>query len=132
MQVEYFNKINPNIRSTCEYLDRALKQGHMGAYYVTCIVLLLNGDDESKQKGIKLIDNSRFKKNLQLSRKNLMNQLDGMWVKNSYLKDPPICCTTRHEKNSKKLNWEEEDIQCEACNADRELKFICSTYNWNL
>lgn len=133
-QLDYFNKTN--LRSACQNLDKALKSGHIGALYVTCIVLLFSGDDELKQKGIKLIGDLKksrsLKRKLRLCRNKLINNLEEMWVKNPLLKERPIFCTTPHQ-HQRKNQWpdeeEEDDDKCEACSADREINFIYGRYN---
>ncbi|KAI3458301.1 hypothetical protein Pfo_014964 [Paulownia fortunei] len=127
--LDYFNRTN--IESTCKNLQKALKLGHMGALYVTCIILLFSGDDELKKKGIKMIGNMKkskyLKKKLKLCRSKLINTLRQIWVNNPILKEPPVCCTTRHQ-HQRKSGWlgEEENVTCEACSADIEVKFICN------
>ncbi|EYU20125.1 hypothetical protein MIMGU_mgv1a021800mg [Erythranthe guttata] len=108
--LDYFNKTN--LESTCMHLQKAVKNGHTGALYVTCIVLLFSGDEELKQQGI--------------------NILKMIWVKNPVLLEPPVCCTSR-DQHHKKRRWSEveEDVTCEACVADQEINLLSSRYNFD-
>ncbi|KAK6155859.1 hypothetical protein DH2020_010107 [Rehmannia glutinosa] len=121
--------------SAINNLQEALNVGHMGAFYVTCIVLIICGDDESKKEGIRLLGdmkNSRSTRRIMRScRKKLIKTLRQMWVKHPNLKEPPICCSNpdQHQWKSK-WSEEDEDVTCDACWADREIKFIRSTYNY--
>ncbi|KAL8467342.1 hypothetical protein ACS0TY_036169 [Phlomoides rotata] len=134
---EYFNQINPDLGSTHKNLDIAMKQGHVGAYYVKCIVLLLSDYEESKQNGIKMIKSKLMNKKRRLrSRGNLMNQLNVTWVRNPVLKERrALCCTAQHDQKVVQFKTplpcgEEQVDQCEACIADKELAYICAKYNW--
>ncbi|XP_012847862.1 PREDICTED: uncharacterized protein LOC105967796 [Erythranthe guttata] len=72
-QLDYFNKTN--LKSTCMHLQKAVKNGHTGSLYVTCIVLLFSGNEELKQQGIKLLGNMKktngLKRRLRICRNNL-------------------------------------------------------------
>ncbi|EYU26998.1 hypothetical protein MIMGU_mgv1a013775mg [Erythranthe guttata] len=107
--LDYFNKTN--LESTCMHLQKAVKNGHTGALYVTCIVLLFSGNEELKQQGI--------------------NILKMIWVKNPVLLEPPVCCTTR-DHHHRKSRWSEveEDVTCEACVADQEINLLSGRYNF--
>ncbi|KAL9163678.1 hypothetical protein ABFS82_06G056700 [Erythranthe guttata] len=132
--LDYFNKTN--LESTCMHLQKAVKNGHTGALYVTCIVLLFSGDEELKQQGIKLLGNMKktngLRRRLRICRNNLNSILKMIWVKNPVLLEPPVCCTSR-DQHHKKRRWSEveEDVTCEACVADQEINLLSSRYNFD-
>lgn len=88
-----------------------------------------------KRRGIKLIGEVKksgplaMKKKLRLKfwREKLKNELGKMWLKNGEegLRGRPKCCSRlRHER---KIGWrdeEEDDDECDACSADREVRFM--------
>ncbi|KAK6145460.1 hypothetical protein DH2020_022280 [Rehmannia glutinosa] len=133
--LDYFNKTD--LRSACQHLEKAVKLGHIGSQYLTCIILILCGDDELIKAGIKILCDfrkSKFTKRiLKFCRKKLIKILRQMWVKNYLLIQPPTFCSTPNQ-HQWKSQWSEDDenIKCEACIADREIRIISSTYNYYL
>ncbi|KAL9158981.1 hypothetical protein ABFS82_08G104900 [Erythranthe guttata] len=133
-ELDYFNKTN--LESTCMHLLKAVKNGHRGALYVTCIVILFSGDEELKQQGIKLLRNMKktngLNRMLRICRNNLNSILKMIWVKNPVLLEPPVCCTAR-DQHHKKRRWSqvEEDVTCEACVADQEINLLSGRYNFD-
>ncbi|CAA0821293.1 Unknown protein [Striga hermonthica] len=129
--VDYFNR--SNLKSACKHLLKAVKLGHVEAIYLTCIILLLCGDNESRKKGVNMLARLRKSKSAQnkfkIWRNNLLRKLREMWVKNPDLVEPPKCCPSP-DQHPWKNQWCEDDecSECEACNADREIKRICSAY----
>ncbi|KAL6581207.1 hypothetical protein OROMI_007130 [Orobanche minor] len=131
--IDYFNKINPG--SAWMHLQKAAKLGHVGARYVMCIVLLLCGRDRQKKIGINMLSDFRKSKSamrrLKSCRNNLIKILRQMWVKNPDLIEPTKCCPTPNQHQWRNL-WCEDDecSKCDACNADREIKYISPTFNF--
>ncbi|GFP86304.1 putative F-box protein at1g67623, partial [Phtheirospermum japonicum] len=128
--LDYFNK--GKRRSACNHLDKAMKLGHAGAQYLTCIIMIICGDPESKAPGIKYL--SEFKKSntkrvTRLCRNNLIKMLGKMWVNNPDLQESSICCSSPNQHRWKNMWCEDDEIssECEACNADREIKMIRRT-----
>ncbi|CAA0834038.1 Unknown protein [Striga hermonthica] len=130
--VDYFNR--SDLKSACEHLLKALKLRYGEAIYLTCIILLLCGEDESRKKGVNMLAGFRKSKStqnkLKMCRNNLLRKLREMWVKNSDLVEPRKCCPSP-EQHPWKNQWCEDDecSECDACNADREIRRICSAYN---
>ncbi|KAH6829193.1 hypothetical protein C2S53_011763 [Perilla frutescens var. hirtella] len=97
--VDFFD--NTKFQSAYLKLDKASKLGHIGALYVTCVILLFSNDDKLKRKGIKLIGDMKkaksLKGKLRFCRKKLFEELKCMWVKNPNLKEQPEKHCTTHE-----------------------------------
>ncbi|KAL3813590.1 hypothetical protein ACJIZ3_014858 [Penstemon smallii] len=114
--------------SSYKCLQRAVKLGHLGALYVTCIILLFSGDDELIKMGVKLLGrmkkSRKLRSKVRVCREKLIKNLSDIWVKNRDLRRP-ICCTVQDD-HKRKTSWEEEEnIECEACSVDSEIKAIC-------
>ncbi|XP_073046599.1 F-box protein At2g35280-like [Primulina eburnea] len=130
--VDYFNGVD--LESACNQLHKAMKSSHIGALYVTCIILILNDDDKFKDKGIEIISNMQksasMRRKLISHRKNLMESLRRMWVKNPILNQKPIFCKTPH-RNRWRSGWRDMDakLQCQACCVDREISAICGFFS---
>ncbi|XP_057785505.1 putative F-box protein At1g67623 [Salvia miltiorrhiza] len=133
--LDFFYKTE--IGSACENLDKAVKSGHVGALYVSCIVFLFSGDDRLKREGVKLISKMKsigyLKRKLRLCRGKLKEELRQMWVKNPLLREPPIICNAHRRCYRRANKWadeEEEEDDCEACAADRELELISIAFKF--
>ncbi|KAL3813589.1 hypothetical protein ACJIZ3_014857 [Penstemon smallii] len=120
--------IDKKIEAAYKCLQRAVNLGHLGAMYVTCIVLLLSGDDKSKKEGIKFLGRMKKSKNLRskvlICREKLIKNLSSVWVENQDLRIP-VCCTLQNN-HKRRSSWSdiEESVQCEACSADNEIREI--------
>ncbi|KAL3650236.1 hypothetical protein CASFOL_006639 [Castilleja foliolosa] len=128
--LDYFNR--GKRRAACSHLDKAMNLGHKGAYYLTCIIMIICGDPEVKAPGIKHLrefKKSNTKQVTRLCRNKLIKYLGKMWVNNPDLHESAMCCsnTNQHRRRS---TWCEDDeiIECEACDADREIKMIRNLY----
>ncbi|KAL3652234.1 hypothetical protein CASFOL_001915 [Castilleja foliolosa] len=127
--LDYFNR--GKRRSACNHLDKAVKLDHKGAYYLACIIMIICGDPESKAFGIKYL--SEFKKSntkhvTRVCRNNLIKYLGKMWVNNPDLHRSSTCCSNPNPHQRRQM-WCDDDAinECEACDADREIKMIRST-----
>ncbi|KAL0349083.1 UNVERIFIED_CONTAM: hypothetical protein Sangu_1136100 [Sesamum angustifolium] len=130
--LDYFTGKRPE--SALGHLQRALKANHIGAVYVTCIILLFSGDDELKASGVRLMANMKkskcVRRKLKEHREKLKSMVRLMWVENPALRRRPVCCT-RQDNHRRKRGWvdidDEEDVQCEGCCADCEIRFLADS-----
>ncbi|KAL0414149.1 UNVERIFIED_CONTAM: hypothetical protein Sradi_1616600 [Sesamum radiatum] len=131
--LDYFTGKRPE--SALGHLQRALNANHIGALYVTCIVLLFSGDDELRAAGVRLTADMKKSKHvrrkLREHREKLKSMLRLMWVENPALRRRPVCCT-RRDNHRRKRGWEdmvddEEDVHCEGCSADCEIRFLADS-----
>ncbi|XP_073130139.1 F-box protein At2g35280-like [Henckelia pumila] len=126
--LDYFNR--GDMESACKYLLKAVDARHVGALYLTCIMLILSGDDRFKDKGIDMISNMQkprwLRRKLALYRESLTECLRRMWVKYPNLNPHLVFCQTRHQ-NHWRSGWRDmdEELQCQACCVDREISAIC-------
>ncbi|PIN23518.1 hypothetical protein CDL12_03766 [Handroanthus impetiginosus] len=113
--IDYFS--GKRLESGLRYLQRAANLKHIGAMYATCIVLLFSGDNESRESGVKMLEGMKncMRRELKVHRDKLMNMLRSIWVENPLLR---------------KAGWsdDEEDVCCEACSADSEIRFLSSIF----
>ncbi|KAL0385812.1 UNVERIFIED_CONTAM: hypothetical protein Sradi_2975500 [Sesamum radiatum] len=126
--LDYFSGKRP--QSALGHLRRALDANHIGALYVTGIILLFSGDDELKACGVKLMAGMKKSKyvrgKLKEHRDKLKSMLRSMWVENPALRRRPVCCS-RQDKHRRRSSWVDmidEDMHCEGCNVDCEIKFL--------
>ncbi|KAK4430009.1 hypothetical protein Salat_1301600 [Sesamum alatum] len=132
--LDYFTGERPE--SAPGHILRALDSNHIGALYVTCIILLFSGDDGLKACGIKLMVGMKkcryVRTKLKEHRHKLQRMLRLMWVKNPALRHRPVCCT-RQDNHKRKKGWvDNDDIDddvhsCEACSVDSEIKFLVNS-----
>lgn len=134
-QMDFFKDDQPELAS--EFLKRAAKGGHIGAFYVIGIIMVFIGG-EFKQKGVKLIGNMKNTKQLRKitreCRKKLIEILTHIWVKNPIvLEQRPNRCTIQHQRihrNGWPHDSEDEDgdmhVHCNACSCDIEIDHIIS------
>ncbi|KAK4718376.1 hypothetical protein R3W88_016714 [Solanum pinnatisectum] len=131
--MDFFKDDMPELAS--EFLKRAAKGGHIGAFYVIGIIMVFMGG-EFKQKGVKLIGNMKKTKQLRKitreCRKKLIEILTHIWVKNSLvLGQRPNRCTIQHQR-IRRNGWphdsedEDEDmnVHCDACSCDVEIDHL--------
>lgn len=135
VQLDFFNKSKYD--SAFQNLIKASRLGHVGAVYVACILLLFSGNDTLKRQGIKMIGKikSNEKRKMRVYRAKLLKELGQMWVKNPVVREPPVFCGTNgHDYRCRQRNgWsseEEEEDECAACGAEREVGLISSRYNY--
>ncbi|KAL0456849.1 UNVERIFIED_CONTAM: hypothetical protein Slati_1024100 [Sesamum latifolium] len=130
--LDYFTGKRPE--SALGHLQRASNANHIGALYVTCIILLFSGDDELKAAGVRsmafLKKSNNVRRKLKEHRDKLKNMLMRMWVENPALRRRPVCCT-RRDNHRRKRGWVdfdvEEDVHCEGCSADCEIRFLAGS-----
>ncbi|KAH0748690.1 hypothetical protein KY290_027922 [Solanum tuberosum] len=133
--MDFFKDDMPELAS--EFLKRAAKGGHIGAFYVIGIIMVFMGG-EFKQKGVKLIGNMKNTKQLRKitreCRKKLIEILTHIWVKNPLvLGQRPNRCTIQHQRIHRN-GWphdsededEDMDVHCDACSCDVEIDHIIS------
>ncbi|KAK4403017.1 hypothetical protein Sango_1042400 [Sesamum angolense] len=122
--LDYFTGKRP--KSALGHLQRALDANHIGALYVTCIILLFSGDDELKACGMKKSKYVRGK--LKEDSDKLKSMLRLMWVENPALRRLPVCCTRQDNHRRRRSGWvemdDEEEVHCEGCTVDSEIKFL--------
>ncbi|XP_011091701.1 uncharacterized protein LOC105172060 [Sesamum indicum] len=132
-KLDYFTGKRPE--SALSHLQRALNANHIGALYVTCIILLFTGDDELKADGVSLLADMKkskyVRRKLKEHHEKLKNMLRLMWVENPALRRPLVCCT-RQDSHRRKRGWvdiidDEEDVHCEGCSADCEIRFLADS-----
>ncbi|KAK4425357.1 hypothetical protein Salat_1729700 [Sesamum alatum] len=131
--LDYFTGKRPE--SALGHLQRALNANHIGALYVTCIILLFSGDDELKATGVGLMAGMKkskyVRKRLKEHRDKLKRMLREMWVENPALRRRPVCCT-RQDNHRRKRGWvdiddDDEDVHCEGCSVDCEIRFLADS-----
>ncbi|KAL2226090.1 UNVERIFIED_CONTAM: F-box protein [Sesamum indicum] len=127
--LDYFTGKGP--KSALAHLQGALNANHIGALYVTCIILLFSGEDELKACGMKLMAGMKKSKyvrgKLKEHRDRLKSMLRTMWVENPALRRRPVCCT-KQDNHRRRSSWEDmvddADVHCEGCSVDSEIKFL--------
>ncbi|KAK4436493.1 hypothetical protein Salat_0813000 [Sesamum alatum] len=130
--VEYFSCNNLATALMC--LNRSARLGHIGAYYVVSIILLLSGSD-FRQKGVTLLSamkrSGEYKEKVNFYREKLIKFLRSATRRNpKVLNGRPACCTNvRHRflasNASSLVGKDEEDyVFCDGCTCDGELAYI--------
>ncbi|KAL0452705.1 UNVERIFIED_CONTAM: hypothetical protein Slati_1248600 [Sesamum latifolium] len=129
--VEYFSCDNLDTALTC--LNKSARLGHVGAYYIITIILLLSGRD-FKQKGVTLLSTMKssreYREKVKYYREVLIKFLRLATTRNpKVLNGRPSCCSNaRHrilETNGLSLVGNMDDsLFCDACTCDRELAYI--------
>ncbi|KAG8366396.1 hypothetical protein BUALT_Bualt17G0075300 [Buddleja alternifolia] len=133
--VDYFGGEQLESRLIIRRLDKAIQLGHIGAFYLRCILLIFSGNNELKERGVEsLINMKKCKKygsDLRAYRDELIGILNMIWVENSVLEDRPICCIMRDDHEKRRI-WadinEDEATYCEACDIDNEIRLISSFF----
>ncbi|KAH7840378.1 hypothetical protein Vadar_016186 [Vaccinium darrowii] len=135
--VDYFSFMR--LEYGIEYLQRAANSGHDGAMYTLGIISLFSGDELIKQQGMKTLsglkNKARASRKLRNCREELKAILRKIWVRNPFRTNPlvvgkerPICCTMKGDQHKRRRGWEsddDDDIQCDACQCDREVDSLC-------
>ncbi|KAL0363915.1 UNVERIFIED_CONTAM: hypothetical protein Sangu_0489100 [Sesamum angustifolium] len=132
--LDYFTGKRP--KSALGHLQRALDANHIGALYITCIILLFSGDDELKACGMKLMAGMKKSKyvrgKLKEHRDKLKSMSRLMWVENPALRRRPVCCTRQDNHRRRRSGWvemdDEEEVHCEGCTVDSEIKFLVDSF----
>ncbi|KAL0402933.1 UNVERIFIED_CONTAM: hypothetical protein Sradi_1934100 [Sesamum radiatum] len=132
--VEYFSC--DNLATALPCLNKSASLGHVGAYYMITIILLLSGRD-FKQKGVTLLSamkiSGEYREKVKFYREKLIKFLRSATTRNpKVLNGRPSCCTNaRHrvlETNALSDlqvgdHVDDDSVFCDACTCDREL--IC-------
>ncbi|KAH7839629.1 hypothetical protein Vadar_006505 [Vaccinium darrowii] len=127
-----------------EHLQKAANLGHDGASYALGIISLFSGDQLIKQQGIKTLSGIRNKANtsrrLRNCREELRAILRKIWVRNPFTRNPlvvrqerPVCGTMKGDQHKRRRGWEsddDDDIQCDACQRDREVGSLCEMISY--
>ncbi|KAK4372404.1 hypothetical protein RND71_007788 [Anisodus tanguticus] len=129
--MDFFKDDRPEL--ALEFLKRAAKGGHVGAFYVIGIIMVFMGGDY-KKKGIMLIGNMKQTKPLRKITREYRNKLVEIlriiWVNNPLvLGQRPTPCTIQHQR-IRSNGWDSEDededidFHCDACSCDVEIAYI--------
>lgn len=111
-------------------LEIAKNNGHLGSKYAIGVILILQGG-EHKEHGMQMIlsiKKSTTDTILEEIRKNFLEIIKGMWIRNTMIvgQGMPQCCT-KHTSNSAPWDGVEHvNLQCEDCSCDQELLILGS------
>ncbi|KAL2248933.1 putative F-box protein At1g67623 [Sesamum indicum] len=129
--IEYFSCNNLAKALVC--LNKSASLGHVGAYYIITIILLLSGKD-FKQRGVTLLSAMKssveYREKVKYYREKLIKFLRSAKTRNpKVLNGRPTCCTNdRHrflETNAlASVGNTDNYVFCDACTCDRELIYI--------
>ncbi|PIN02750.1 hypothetical protein CDL12_24729 [Handroanthus impetiginosus] len=121
---ECIDNYGKRIESGLECLERAVSSKHIGAIYVKSIVLIFNGNNESKETVIKRLAHMKNcrRRELKVQREKLINMLKFIWLNNPILICRPVCCNIE-DNHDRRGGWsiDKEEAYCKACATDNEI-----------